>query len=1533
MKMVQFRKKNMVKTHAGACVFFLVKNTRSISMSFLKTIFFFLIAITLLSTNASGDFADGDGSDDDPYEIENWEHLDNVRDYKNVYFRLNNSLNSDTDGYEDIGDDWTPIGSLEEPFTGNFNARGYTIKNLVVDKGSEDNTGLFAFVGSGGTVRNLNLEDADVSGADRVGSLVGTNSGTISNCSSTGNVSGDSQVGGLIGFIKGGSVSGSSSECIVEGQEYLGGFAGVSSGTVSGSYAAGDVSGDNRVGGFVGEVSAGEISSSYSSVNVDIQGNSIGGFAGVVGGVVSRSYATGDVSGGNRVGGFVGEVTAEGNISRSYATGNVDESGEDIGGFAGVNSGDLSHSYAKVQGVSGDSNVGGLAGRVSESGSVKNCYAVVENISGTNSGALIGLNESGEEDIAGSFWDEDSTLETESDGGVGLSTEQMMCVSTFTLAGWDIDEVGKDERKSGYEWNIVDELSYPFLSWESNPFGSGYFESGDGTEGNPYEITSWHQLQNVRHNDESYFILANNLSEENYGYDYRASEISAGGRGWRPIGRLMGSFDGDGNVIEDLYIDRANSDNIGLFGRVHREGEIKNLGLENIEVTGGNYIGGLAGRNEGVVENCYVHSDIKGSFSVGGLIGLNSGNVIDSHAAGNVTGESSLVGGLVGRNREGGEIRGCYAEGDVKGYMDIGGLVGRTNEGTLIEDSYSTGDVKGAYNIGGLAGGNMRGEIKASYSLSGDVQGSENYIGGLVGASSGLIEDCYSEMDVYGEGAGTGGLAGYILKGDGEGKVTGSYSNGSVIGERMVGGFAGMLHIESRIRNSSSESIVTGDSGVGGFVGDIRGGTVENSFSAGHVSGNEEVGGLVGSIDNTGEVKYSFWDIDNSGQFESAGGEGKSFGKMTLHETYSDAGWDIESVEIGSTDEDSAWNIVDVLSYPFPSWEENAIDEYAGGEGTEENPYEIDNWHQLSNVRKNPGAYYILTSDFRETDYGYNYHAGKMANDGAGWEPIDNFSGSLDGDGHTIGALYISRGGEDNIGLFSVLSGEVTNIGIYNVNIAGQNNVGGVAGENTGDISGVYSTGEVTGESRAGGITGENSGGEIISSYSTCRVSASDVVGGLVGNLSAGKVEYSYAAGHVAGDSDEGGLVGSGSGSVTNSFWDTEESGQTDSAGGDGKDTDEMMQLGTYDGWDIAGVGAGDVNKDNRWNVVENFSYPFFSWDEPVPPKPKTVFPEDDGFANTEKVNFKWESAGGKVEYFIQVSTKADLSEVIFSTVTENTSFEIPIHEEKQYYWKIGSRRIMDRVFRYCDIKSFKLDLGLYRYDEFTFSDETLNSAVIGIPESAYGDTFVEGRIRSLEDADKEEERKKADEKLPEGARHVYEPLDYDVVDGNNSPVEPELEEGEFISIKFKYPEDLTRPDEKKLRIAKLEDGQWGIQDDYSINKEERWIRARVSSLSVFALVIYPYETLDNVFIYPSPYKPGDDLYGDVEGGGIMFGGLPDNADIRVFNIAGELVDEFTHRGGTSYRWEDAENMASGVYILVVNYEGDSKTEKFAVVK
>jgi len=339
---------------------------------------------------------------------------------------------------------------------GEFDGNGHKISNLSVNFGFVHTVGLFGRLARGGKVTDLAAENVNITGGADVGGLVGSNSeGTISNSYTTGSVTGG-LVGGLVGENNG-TISDSYSTSSVTGG-FVGGLVGENNGTISDSYSTSSVTGV-FVGGLVG-INSGILSNSYSTGDAtgDVYA---GGLVAINGHTVSDSYSTGSVTGNSSVGGLVGENG--GTISDSYSTSNV-TGDSSVGGLVGENIGTISDSYS-TSNVTGDSSVGGLVGR-NDGGNVINSYSTGNVIGVTYVGGLIGENV-GEGTISNSFWDIETSGQATSAGGTGKTTMQMKDIATFSGAGWDIIWVADSgTRNPSYIWNIVNNVTYPFLSWQ-----------------------------------------------------------------------------------------------------------------------------------------------------------------------------------------------------------------------------------------------------------------------------------------------------------------------------------------------------------------------------------------------------------------------------------------------------------------------------------------------------------------------------------------------------------------------------------------------------------------------------------------------------------------------------------------------------------------------------------------------------------------------------------------------------------------------------------------------------------------------------------------------------------------------------------------------------------------------------------------------------------------------------------------------------------------------------------------------------------
>ena len=289
---------------------------------------------------------------------------------------------------------WTPIGNGDTPYTGIFDGAEYTISGLYFNDTNADYAGLFGFLGEGGSVQNLGVENSYFCGGICVGGVVGDNSGQVTNCDNTGAVSGTATscyVGGIVGYNyqdstvtnchNTGDVTGEGTYC------FVGGVVGDNYGDVTTCYNTGDVIGTATgegtycyVGGVVGDNQY-AVSECFNEGSV--RGTSedsscyVGGVVGGNSGQVTTCYNTGAVSGTSTfcyVGGVVGDNS--GQITNCYNTGDVTGEGFScsVGGVVGHNSGQVTTCYntGAVRGTATHCSVGGVVGH--NSGQVTTCY-------------------------------------------------------------------------------------------------------------------------------------------------------------------------------------------------------------------------------------------------------------------------------------------------------------------------------------------------------------------------------------------------------------------------------------------------------------------------------------------------------------------------------------------------------------------------------------------------------------------------------------------------------------------------------------------------------------------------------------------------------------------------------------------------------------------------------------------------------------------------------------------------------------------------------------------------------------------------------------------------------------------------------------------------------------------------------------------------------------------------------------------------------------------------------------------------------
>ena len=301
----------------------------------------------------------------------------------------------------------------------------------------------------------------------------------------------------------------------------------------------------------------------------------------------------------------------------------------------------------------------------------------------------------------------------------------------------------------------------------------GYTDDGQGN----YTVTSAEGLKNIAKLVNEEWKLGINIT--------LTADIDLKGIDWTPIGKddnkaYTGTFDGNGKTITGLTV-TGSYKYAGLFGDIDENGTVKNVVLEDVQITSDNSsgsVGGVAGDSWGTIENCSVSGSVSGTTFAGGVVGSQwGGSITGCNSSATVKGET-YVGGIAGETNSGASLTGCYATGDVTVENDgtnnshAGGVVGY-NGGNTLTACYATGSVTGSGSgtvyTGGVTGSNDLGTLTACYHAKGTVKGSDGATGGVAGRNykglmpyGGIITACYwggngQEQGIGEDQVGTGG--------------------------------------------------------------------------------------------------------------------------------------------------------------------------------------------------------------------------------------------------------------------------------------------------------------------------------------------------------------------------------------------------------------------------------------------------------------------------------------------------------------------------------------------------------------------------------------------------------------------------------------------------------------------------------------------------------------------------------------------------------------------------------------------------------
>lgn len=411
--------------------------------------------------------------------------------------------------------------------------------------------------------------------------------------------------------------------------------------------------------------------------------------------------------------------------------------------------------------------------------------------------------------------------------------------------------------------------------------------------------------------------------------------------------------------------------------------------------------------------------------------------------------------------------------------------------------------------------GNVRDLTLSNARITGQMN-----VGGIAATLGGTLSNVHMTGSVSGSGAFVGGLAGTVNNGI----IRYSSSAADVTGLTVVGGLAGSVQSIAMADSYATGSVTATVSNTSAFAGGLLGevissATLTNTYASGKVTGYTTTGGLIGGgFLPTITVNTSYWDIYSTGQASSLGGGIGLSGGVRNQAAY--AGFDFTNT----------WVTFEGDTRPM------LRNEYSTTIFTP---------HALQLMGLDLNASYRLGTDLSlpnamAASSGYYGEVWGTS----GFRPVGNnaqqFTGSFDGQGHSISGLGINRVVTNNVGLFGyTANATLANVKLVGGSVTGNDNVGALVGYMLGGTlvnASASSTvrGASIGESNTGGLVGTNDSGAIADASATGNVTGGGYqVGGLVGfNVNGGSIARSYATGSVTGTSSGagygyvGGLVG-----------------------------------------------------------------------------------------------------------------------------------------------------------------------------------------------------------------------------------------------------------------------------------------------------------------------------------------------------------------------------------------------------------------------
>ena len=1041
------------------------------------------------------------------------------------------------------GKGWQPIGTEASPFNTIFKANKHSISNLMIDRPSARNVGLFGGIGGSARIEGIALINVNVRGNWGIASLAGVSRGVISSSYATGTIRGGDSAGGLVGD---------------------------NHGQITNSYTNVSVFGGSYIGGIVGcNFSEGTVTNSYTVSRLDSSSGSRGGILGNNSGSVVNSYWDRDING---------------ILSEAYGIGLTTEQLQEPTTATGI------YSSWSVSVWDFGTTEQYPALKYSDGTVIPDQPRERPEIPQIPQAEIASLTSCGTTDID---QDDDGLIEIcNLEGlnairyqmdGTGYRADQSVLMITMGCR--------LDGGCTGYE--LTQDLDFNDDNSYSSTANKITWTTGKGWEPIGKSVISGQFMAQFEGNGYTISNLMINRPGPSFvglfGYVKKQSKIM--NTGLLNI-NVVGSY-GAGGLAS---VNKGSITNSYVAGSVAGTTYARVGGLVGINYEGtiaNSYAMGSVAGNGWAVD-------------AGGLVGKNyGGSIANSYAMGSVSGSGWFtdVGGLIGENY-GGSITNSYATGSVAGndqFADIGGLVGQ-NDGTFTNsywDKTTSGRERSAGGEGKTtmelqsptAPGSTSTEIY--YRWDADIWyfgTSEQYP--LLKHRDGTImpnqprtwsgiEIAGVPADVVNEGEDITLMVSSLSD---EGDISLSYRWEQTLGKALLlepttQSSITLEVLENYVSASTNTAYLTidleADSDLGTTARQVvitiakqNNGRIE---ALGAPSLNErELGApavdLGGDPDGrVANIGYQ-WQSRESDQTTRTGWVDVPAGTNKRYTIAADYRGSIEyRVVVNYTDgqgyneeiiseavvyekEYSMTEIANIISCGTTDvdQDDDGLIEICDLEGLNAMRYQWDG----SGYREDEVATKITAGcgeggcrgyelirdlDFNNSD-DYRDIANKTAwTTGAGWQPM-RLESEFEGNSHTISNLMIDREQEGHVGLFGVASGSdasINGVGLIDVNIKARISVGGLVGAmfNGVSISNSYATGDVVAQARAGGLVGDCSYSAITGSHASGTVSIGyNSAGGLAGYLLVCEVSDSHALSVVKGFDRVGGLVGENTG-------------------------------------------------------------------------------------------------------------------------------------------------------------------------------------------------------------------------------------------------------------------------------------------------------------------------------------------------------------------------------------------------------------------